>query len=433
MKIICECGNIIPDHSDTHPSGGYLFHSEDYAFFGEGADIFLAYVAAVEHGTVATWLEEYTHRFNLPPHPTHELIYDRIAYGMDTILKTSVYECPVCFGLLILDPVARHVNYYERHHSRSSNTYPVLPRPQDRRALQDHYQHYKGSFISAQPAAYEQKAPLLPALIRQHVEVLVQEQEFHPPAWVPIPGGVTLVGASGDLDHLASTGEMPVCYVDMKPFAIARYPVTNAEYAMFVADGGYTTRTWWQVGWEIKEQFGWHGPVYWDEARFNTSTKPVVGISVYEALAYCAWLSERCGRSVTLPNDLQWETAARGRDGRIYPWGNQWFLHKANSQETGINQPLAVGALTGDCSPYGVRDMGGNVADWTLGVYDDLEYTQVVSPATLEPKTTYLSVRGGTWHWPYETMRCTSRGYSYVVDRWFHIGFRVTTEEIEGI
>jgi hypothetical protein len=148
-------------------------------------------------------------------------------------------------------------------------------------------------------------------------------------------------------------------------FRISKYPVTNAQFGAFVAAGGYGERRYWsKAGWEHKEQEGWVGPGQY-RAPFDLPNHPVVLVSYYEAAAFCAWLSEELGHTVSIPTEAQWQRAAQGEDDRRYPWGNDEDPDKANYGETGIGTTSAVGCFPGGASPCGALDMGGNAFDWT--------------------------------------------------------------------
>ncbi|MCP4358328.1 MAG: formylglycine-generating enzyme family protein, partial [Chloroflexi bacterium] len=110
--------------------------------------------------------------------------------------------------------------------------------------------------------------------------------------------------------------------VQVGTFAIGKYPVTNAQFKMFIDEGRYKNKTFWTAeGWTYRQQENWTRPRYWEDVRFSTPNKPVVGISWYEALAYCNWLSAKTGKPYRLPTEAEWERVARHTDGRKYPWG----------------------------------------------------------------------------------------------------------------
>lgn len=144
--------------------------------------------------------------------------------------------------------------------------------------------------------------------------------------------------------------------------------MTNIQYAAFVQDGGYSERwrrCWTDAGWR-RRTTEWHTA----SARslggaFDRPNHPVVDVSWYEAVAFCNWLSEKLGQRVMLPSEAQWEKAARGVDGRCYPWGNAISPEHANYAETGLGTTSAVGIFPRGESPCGALDMAGNVWEWT--------------------------------------------------------------------
>jgi len=152
--------------------------------------------------------------------------------------------------------------------------------------------------------------------------------------------------------------ETPYHQVYLPDDAIGRYPVTNAEYARFVADTGCEP------------------PEHWEG---STAPKKIADHPVYvtwnDAIAYCQWLSKVTGKPFTLPSESEWEKAARGTDGRLWPWGNRWNPARCNTREKGPGRTTPVGQYSpwGD-SPYGVADMAGNVWEWTRSLYRGYPY-----------------------------------------------------------
>lgn len=175
-----------------------------------------------------------------------------------------------------------------------------------------------------------------------------------------------------------------------KGYSIAKYPLTNAQYALFVEAGGYDQRQWWtDAGWEAKQQgvaldwskgegvatnIPWTEPRDWHDSRFNGADYPVVGVTWYEAVAFCRWLSETTGETITLPTEDQWQYAAQGDDGRVYPWSNEWDCSRCNNSVKPCHSegttPVQQYEGKGD-SPFGVVDMAGNVWEWCLTDYDN--------------------------------------------------------------
>jgi formylglycine-generating enzyme required for sulfatase activity len=182
-----------------------------------------------------------------------------------------------------------------------------------------------------------------------------------------------------------------------QPYQISKYPITNAQYAKFMDAGGYNHQGWWtDQGWELCQKEKWTQPRYWTDANFNSATHPVVGVSWFEAVAFCLWLSDVTGEKIMLPTEAQWQYAAQGDDGRLYPWGDDWDENRCNHdvEGKGIGKTTSVtqfeGKNKGD-SPFGVVDMAGNVWEWCLTDYDNLTND-------MNSNATKRVLRGGSWN-----------------------------------
>jgi formylglycine-generating enzyme required for sulfatase activity len=215
------------------------------------------------------------------------------------------------------------------------------------------------------------------------------------------------------------------------PYAISRYPVTNAQYTAFVQAGGYAERRYWtEAGWAWREKENITGPEEYG-TPYNLSNHPVVGVSWYEAIAFCRWLTEELRREgrlaefqeITLPTEPQWEKAARSGDGRIYPWGAELDPEKANYDDTGIGTTSAVGCFPGGVSPYGVEELSGNVWEWCRTKWES-DYRSYENDSTLEG-TARRVVRGGSFFNTEFNVRCASRDWDGPNYRDGYLGFRV--------
>jgi formylglycine-generating enzyme required for sulfatase activity len=234
-----------------------------------------------------------------------------------------------------------------------------------------------------------------------------------------------------------------------QPYRIGRYPVTNAQFTAFVAAGGYEQQRYWR---EAQEAGVWqHGEVKThldDEPRktpydygepFNLHNYPVVGVTWYEAVAFSRWLTEQLRQvgglaseiEIVLPNEPQWEKAARGTDGRVYPWGDEADPDRANYGDTGIGTTSAVGCFPSGMSPYGVEDLSGNVWEWTCSLYASYPYDPEDGRENLEAGS-YDSrvVRGGAFDYNVRLVRCASRGWNYPDVRFRIYGFRVVASPV---
>ncbi|MBI4671526.1 MAG: SUMF1/EgtB/PvdO family nonheme iron enzyme [Chloroflexi bacterium] len=117
-------------------------------------------------------------------------------------------------------------------------------------------------------------------------------------------------------------------------------------------------------------------PQYWNDAQFNNPSQPAVGITWFEARAYCAWLTEVTGKQYRLPTEAEWEAAARGSEARVYAWGDEWDVSKTNSIEGRVLKPSPVGAYDAVASSsFGTSDQTGNVWDWTSTLYQSYPYS----------------------------------------------------------
>ena len=160
------------------------------------------------------------------------------------------------------------------------------------------------------------------------------------------------------------------------PFWLSRFPVTNLQYAGFIAADGYQRKEFWaEQGWQWRESNQIVAPALALSEHFNAPTQPVVGVSWWEADAYCRWAGGR------LPSEHEWEAAARGLAGRKYPWGDQWEDGVCNSLESGMGVTSVVGLFPRSRSAeLGLEDMAGNVLEWCA----DMDGSDRV-------------IRGGSW------------------------------------
>ncbi|MEI2610513.1 MAG: SUMF1/EgtB/PvdO family nonheme iron enzyme [Candidatus Promineifilaceae bacterium] len=190
--------------------------------------------------------------------------------------------------------------------------------------------------------------------------------------------------------------EKPIHEVSVDGFWLARYPVTNEQYGQFIKAGGYKEKRWWMdAGWQAQQEGKWVEPRFWGDAKWNGSQQPVVGVSWYEAMAFCAWAAEVTGERIRLPTEAEWEKAARDPDGRPFPWGEAEPDEKLCNFYRKVGQTTPVGQYSplGD-SPYGVADMAGNVWDWTAEWFKPYPGNNKPDEAYGE---TYRVGRGGSW------------------------------------
>ncbi|MBC8871588.1 MAG: SUMF1/EgtB/PvdO family nonheme iron enzyme [Planctomycetes bacterium] len=200
--------------------------------------------------------------------------------------------------------------------------------------------------------------------------------------WVTIPAGKFLMGAQSadpqkpNYDAEAEDRESPVHEVRLGSFTIARYPLTVGQYEQFVQEGGYKDERWWQDGGfeKFSEPDGW-------ERQVEFPSRPVVGVSWWEAAAYCRWSGHR------LPTEAEWERVARGTEGRKYPWGKEKPNENRTNFSSNVGHPTPVGIFPLDVTPEGIFDMGGNVWEWCADWYGEYTGQSVSNPRGPEQAT----------------------------------------------
>lgn len=187
--------------------------------------------------------------------------------------------------------------------------------------------------------------------------------ELITPPLFTVPAGDFLMGSDKQHDNKAIYDELPQHQVTLRAYQIARFPVTVAEYACFIRAG--------------HEEIG-----YW-QIQLGKLDHPVVHISWDNIVAYVRWLAKTTGQPWRLPSEAEWEKAARGSDGQIYPWGDQWDRARANTCETdantydaelGTTTPVGIYRDRGDASPCGAHDMAGNVWELTSSFHEPYPY-----------------------------------------------------------
>ncbi len=209
--------------------------------------------------------------------------------------------------------------------------------------------------------------------------------------------------AGGDFQMGRNEGpdnEAPAHIVQVESFYIDRYPVTNEEYKRFVDDTGYPVPCY-SAQWAEPRDYNWD-----PETRTPPEDKekdPVVLVSWEDARAYAAWAGKR------LPTEAEWERAARGTDGRRWPWGNEFIEHLCNTKEANIDGTSPVGKYSpeGD-SPEGVGDMVGNVWEWTSSLFRPYPYDANDGRESQEADG-WRVLRGGSWRNDLDRARCTAR------------------------
>ena len=265
-----------------------------------------------------------------------------------------------------------------------------------------------------------------------------------PPAQILVPAGPFTMGTSAH--PWALDNERPAHRVQVDAFWLDSVPVSNADYQDFLADGGYADRRWWDpVGWEHVQRAGLSAPLFWRREgrdwlrrRFGRTEvvppdEPVMHVCWYEADAYARWAGRR------LPTEAEWEKAARhdpgSGDTRQYPWGND----DATADRANLGQdhlgPAPVGAYPAGASPLGIRQLIGDVWEWTSSDFAGYpgfapwpyrEYSEVF----FGPE--YKVLRGGSFAADRVACRGTFRNWDYPIRRQIFAGFRCARDAADG-
>lgn len=220
---------------------------------------------------------------------------------------------------------------------------------------------------------------------------------------VLIPAGEFLMGSP---DGEGNDDEHPQHVVSLDSYHICRYQVTNRQFARFVTDTGYDPGSNWK-----------------EYVKAEEDNHPVVNVTWIDAMAYCRWAGG------SLPTEAQWEKAARGTDGRIFPWGNTWDASLCHMNSRGTT---AVGAYPKGASPAGVLDMAGNVWEWCSDCYSVHYYRSSPLKNPEGPVSgKWRVIRGGSWgQIAAAHFRCANRKWQYPDLRNHYTGFRLCRRSI---
>jgi len=245
------------------------------------------------------------------------------------------------------------------------------------------------------------------ALPGKPLTVSALERELDSVPMVSIPAGVFKMGTP---EGEGRSDEWPQREIYLDEFAIDQVEVTNERYMKFVQATGH------------RNPPNPYGTGTLQSAK-GVEELPVVQVTWYDSKTYCAWAKKR------LPTEAEWEKAARGADGRTYPWGNSPPTDKrANfDREWEEDKTLyPVGTMPGGDSPYGVKDMAGNAREWVSDWYDADYYKNASTrnPQGPDKKGIVRSIRGGSWHSPIGDIRAAARGKGGFALQTHGTGFR---------
>jgi toxoflavin biosynthesis protein ToxD len=243
------------------------------------------------------------------------------------------------------------------------------------------------------------------------------------PDMVNIAGGEVTIGLDrGDvpavlerftrlgLDRSWIEKETPRHRIALRPYRMARYPVTNEEYRTFLVETGHR---------EL--------PSSWAFRQFpvERANHPVYTVSPESADAFAEWLARRMGRPLRLPTEAEWEWAAAGPAGREFPWGDRFDADLANTAEAGLMTSSPVGAFVGGESAFGVADMAGNVEEYVAGVYAAYPGGEFVADHLAQTQGVYRIARGGSFARFRDLARTRRRHGHNPLSATYAMGFRL--------
>ena len=239
-----------------------------------------------------------------------------------------------------------------------------------------------------------------------------------------IPAGEFIMGTDSEG---AKVDQKPAHRVYLDTFYIDKHEVTNAQFEAFIVDGGYQNRKLWTAaGWNFIQKHQIKTPLHHGQNSVSIEPDhPVIGVSWYEANAYATWAGKR------LPTEAEWEKAARGTKGHVYPWGNEMDFSRL-SYFPHHEKILGVGSFPSGASPYGVLDMAGSVWEWCADWYGENYYSQSLQKNPTGPdRGEYRVLRGGGWNSIRLQLQCSYRYYDKEDRRAYNIGFRCAQDTTE--
>ncbi|MCY4464834.1 MAG: SUMF1/EgtB/PvdO family nonheme iron enzyme [Chloroflexi bacterium] len=263
--------------------------------------------------------------------------------------------------------------------------------------------------VKAASAPVENDPPALaPSL--EIVDAPFSANDFLPMLqWCDIPhGSVTISSIVGADEEFGEITEQ------VDNFVMSKYPVTNAQFAIFVdAEDGYCNPRWWAFSEHAQRWFDANRRA--SAARFDGETLPRENVNWYEAKAFANWLGAQLRMKINLPTVAQWQRAAKGDDDRYFPWGDDYDEDRCNTVETGLKQTTPVDRYHKGISPYGVYDLSGNTWEWTLNT----------AAAAEEGRDLRRAVTGGSFVSSCDRAQTSVRYYLEPRVRYSSIGIRL--------
>lgn len=257
------------------------------------------------------------------------------------------------------------------------------------------------------------------------------------PKMLLIPAGSFIIGYSPVLTPALMENtrtDAPRHNLELYPFFISKYPITNAQFLAFIRETGYKTTSEIEGYGYAHSQMtllpvagaSWKNPMGPNSSVIGKDDHPVVQVSWIDTLEYCKWLSNKTTKNYRLPTEAEWEKAARGTDGRIYPWGDDWDPAKTNANEVVMAQTTPVDYFSpGSDSPYGVSDLVGNTWEWCQNLYKEYPYSPNDGREDFKDLKSPRVLRGGAFGYNRRFVRSYERFRFEPTGRSANGGFRV--------
>jgi len=291
--------------------------------------------------------------------------------------------------------------------SRPDNSRPQAIEASSQTAARARERQALSRAVATQDAQVNSAANL--ALLASDEDALSVKDVLPMLQWRDVPHGAvtisSIVGADEDFGEVVE---------QVDNFVISKYPVTNAQFAIFAgAEDGYRNPRWWEYSEHARRWFKLGKGVA--ESRFGGDAQPRENVNWYEAMALANWLGNLLGMKITLPTIAQWQRAAKGDDDRYFPWGDEYDEEHCNTLETGLKTTTPVDRYQRGASPYGVYDMAGNVWEWTLNT----------AAAAEAGRDSRRAVAGGSFVSPCDRAHTSFRYYLDPRVRYSSIGIRL--------
>lgn len=256
-------------------------------------------------------------------------------------------------------------------------------------------------------------------------ESYIEETSFREPEMCFVPKSIFIMGSPSDLDANSFEDEYPLHAISLPSYYIASTAVTNLQYAFFLVDTNYEQGP----------------PKHW-KGKFPSQqiyNHPVVCITLHDAVFFCNWLSNITQKAYRLPTEAEWEKAARGEHGLLFPWGNVWMPSFANTSELGKRSTVSVDAFQDSISPYGLLNSAGNIYEWTCSLWGmsrkEAKYIYPYTPnrdrESQNPHSNmFVVIRGGSFLKDQKYARCASRDKLLPSNIRRDLGFRLALSSL---